>query len=425
MKKIIFSVLAVILLLSTVSCSQTQEYGQELKSGKKYDASPDASYSDMEALASGNNEFALALYRQLSASDDGNLFFSPYSLSVALAMTYAGAEGATKEQMAETLNFILEEEDLHAAFNKLAIELAKRGEGNKNKDEKGFKLSIANAIWGQVEYAFLDEYLDTLAVNYDAGLRLLDFAADPEACRKTINDWVSKQTEGKIEDLIKEGIISEMTRLVLTNAIYFNAAWEFPFETFRTADGTFYLPDGSSVTVAMMHQTEDFNYAEGDGYQAVELKYDGNELSMLIILPEDGNFEQFKTTFDAEKLDVIIGEMHIADVILTMPKFEYESQFSVKDALKAMGMTDAFEMTADFSGMDGTYDLYIEDVVHKAFVSVDEAGTEAAAASAVIMNLKAVMEQVEVTLDHSFIYLIRDIQTNTILFIGSVVNPAV
>ncbi|HAS27663.1 MAG TPA: serpin family protein, partial [Dehalococcoidia bacterium] len=185
MKKIIFSVLAAILVLSTVSCSQTQVYGQELKSDKKYDTSPEVSFSDFETLVDGNNEFALELYRQLSDGDDGNLFFSPYSLSVALAMTYAGAEGATREQMAETLNFILEEEDLHAAFNKLAIELAKRGEGNKSEDEEGFKLNVVNAIWGQVEYEFLSDYLDTLAVNYDAGLRLLDFVSDPEACRRT------------------------------------------------------------------------------------------------------------------------------------------------------------------------------------------------------------------------------------------------
>jgi serpin B len=173
----------------------------------------------------------------------------------------------------------------------------------------------------------------------------------------------------------------------------------------------------------MMHQTEDFNYNAGDGYQAVELKYDGNELSMVIILPDDGNFEQFGQSLDAAKLQEILDGLHTASVTLSMPKFEYSSQFSVKDALEAMGMTDAFDMGADFSGMDGTYDLYIEDVVHKAYVSVDEAGTEAAAASAVVMNLKAVMENAEVTLDHPFIYLIRDIETGTILFIGSLVNP--
>jgi serpin B len=423
MKRIIFSVLAAILVLSTVSCSQTQAYGQEAKSDKDYDSSPNISDTALDTLVAGNSEFALELYRQLSANDDGNLFFSPYSLSVALAMTYAGAEGATKEEMAETLNFILEEEDLHAAFNKLAIELAKRGEGDSSKDEEGFKLNITNAIWGQVEYAFLSEYLDTLAVNYDAGLRLLDFEADPEACRQTINVWVSQQTEGKIEDLIKEGIISEVTRLVLTNAIYFNAAWECPFDEDNTTDGTFYLEDGSTVTVSMMHQTEDFDYAEGDGYQAVELRYDGNELSMVIILPSEGNFEQFEQSLDAAKLEEIIDGLHTASVTLSMPKFEYESQFSVKEALEAMGMTEAFSMGADFSGMTGNDELYIKDVVHKAYVSVDEAGTEAAAASAVIMDLKAVMENAEVTLDHSFIYLIRDIETGTILFIGSLVNP--
>jgi serpin B len=303
MKKIIFTVLAAILVLSTVSCSQTQGYGQEAKSDKEHDNSPNVSDSALETLVSGNNEFALELYRQLSANDDGNLFFSPYSLSLALAMTYAGAEGTTEEQMADTLNFILDEEDLHAAFNKLAIELASRGEGDSSKDEEGFKLNIVNAIWGQVEYEFLSDYLDTLAVNYGAGLRLLDYASDPEACRQTINEWVSQQTEGKIEDLIKEGIISEVTRLVLTNAIYFNAAWEYPFDEDNTADGTFYLADGSTVTVPMMHQTEDFNYAEGDGYQAVELKYDGNELSMVIILPEEGSFEQFEAALDSQKLD--------------------------------------------------------------------------------------------------------------------------
>ena len=423
MKKIIFSVLAAILVLSTVSCSQTQVYGQELKSDKKHDTSPEVSFSDFETLVDGNNEFALELYRQLSDGDDGNLFFSPYSLSVALAMTYAGAEGATREQMAETLNFILEEEDLHAAFNKLAIELAKRGEGNKSEDEECFKLNVVNAIWGQIEYAFLDEYLDTLVVNYDAGLRLLDFVSDPEACRRTINEWVSEQTEGKIEDLIKKGIISEVTRLVLTNAIYFNAAWDKPFDEDKTSDGIFYLPDGTTVTVPMMHQTEDFGYTEGDGYQAVELKYDGNELSMLIILPEDGNFEQFKATFDAQKLDGIVENIRTATVTLSMPKFEYSSQFSVKDALVTMGMKDAFSMVADLSGIDGSYDLFIEDVVHKAYISVDEAGTEAAAASAVIINLKGILEQAEVNLDHPFIYLIRDIETNTILFVGRVMNP--
>jgi serpin B len=426
MKKIIFSVLAAILVLSTVSCSQTQGYGQEAKSDKEHDNSPNVSDSALETLVSGNNEFALELYRQLSANDDSNLFFSPYSLSLALAMTYAGAEGTTEEQMADTLNFILDEEDLHAAFNKLAIELASRGEGDSSKDEEGFKLNIVNAIWGQVEYEFLSDYLDTLAVNYGAGLRLLDYASDPEACRQTINEWVSQQTNDKINDLLPEGAIDSLTRLVLTNAIYFNAAWLYQFDEENTADGTFYLPDGSKVTVPMMNQIESFRCCDEDGYVAVELPYDTGDLSMVIIMPDKGNFEEFESTLTSDSIEGILNNLSYKSIELTMPKFEMESEFSVKDALLAMGMTDAFSDAADFSGITDPTSLCIDDVLHKAFVSVDEEGTEAAAATAVIMKECAMPPTPEkVTIDSSFIFLIQDIQTGTTLFIGRVINPAV
>jgi serpin B len=425
MKKVILSLMMVGVLLATISCTQLVS-GEELKSDKPYDTSPDVSATDLETQVEGNTEFALDLYQQLNQENDGNLFYSPYSLSLALAMTYAGAEGETEQQMAEVLHFILEDEDLHAAFNKLALELASRGEGAEGKDDEGFRLNIVNAIWGQQDYEFLDEFLDTLAENYDAGLRILDYINEPEESRITINDWVSEQTEGRIEDLIKEGVITSLTRLVLTNAIYFNAAWQYPFDEENTYDDTFYLLDGSEITVEMMHQTEEFGYTEGDGYQAVELKYDGEELSMVILLPEEGNFEAFESSLDARLVDKIIGDIENTQVILTMPRFEFESEFSLKKALEAMGMPIAFSMDADFSGMTGNTELFIKDVIHKAFVSVDEAGTEAAAASAVIMELKAVPgEPVEVTIDQPFIFLIRDIQTGSILFIGSVVNPGV
>jgi len=423
MKKVILSLMMVGVLLATTSCTQLVS-GEELKSDKPYDTSPDVSATDLETQVEGNIEFALDLYKQLNQENDGNLFYSPYSLSLALAMTYAGAEGETEQQMAEVLHFILEDEDLHAAFNKLALELASRGEGAEGKDDEGFRLNIVNAIWGQQDYEFLSQFLDVLAENYDAGLRILDYINEPEESRITINDWVNEQTEGRIEDLIKEGVITSLTRLVLTNAIYFNAAWQYPFDEENTYDDTFYLLDGSEITVEMMHQTEEFGYAEGDGYQAVELKYDGGELSMVILLPERGNFEAFESSLDAGMLEEIIGNMGIANVTLAMPKFEYDSEFSLKKALEAMGMPIAFSTDADFSGMTGNTELFIKDVVHKAFVSVDEAGTEAAAASAVIMDLSAAPgEPVEVTIDQPFIYLIQDIQTGTILFVGSVVNP--
>lgn len=422
MKKLILIVIAVVLVLGTASCTQTV-YGEVLQSDKNRETSPDVSGVDLQALVSGNSAFAIDLYQELNKAD-GNLFYSPYSISLALAMTYAGAGGMTEQQMAETLHFILEQESLHPAFNSLDIELASRGEGAEGKDEEGFRLNIVNAIWGQKDYEFLSEYLDVLAENYGAGLRLLDFIQAPEDSRVTINDWVSEQTEGRIEELIKKGIISSITRLVLTNAIYFNAAWQYPFNEDNSYDSLFHLLNGDDIGVPMMQQTEEFGYTEGNGYQAVELLYDGGELSMVIMLPQPGKFDEFESSLDAQLLAEIISNIEIANVTLAMPKFEYESEFSLKDALEVMGMTDAFSDNADFSGMTGNLDLFIKDVVHKAFVSVDEAGTEAAAASAVIMDLKAAPgEPVEVTVDRPFIFLIRDIQTGTILFIGRVVNP--
>jgi serpin B len=216
-----------------------------------------------------------------------------------------------------------------------------------------------------------------------------------------------------------------LTRLVLTNAIYFNAAWEYPFEEDATYSGAFYLLDGGEVTVPMMTQMESFKYTEGDGYQAVELPYDGRELSMVILLPGEGHFGAFESSLDADLVAAIIEDLESGEVALTMPKFEFESEFGLKQTLAAMGMPIAFTGEADFSGMTGSRELSIAEVIHKAFVSVDEAGTEAAAATAVVMELTAMPgEPVEVTIDHPFIFLIRDIETGTILFIGRVVDPS-
>jgi serpin B len=327
--------------------------------------------------------------------------------------------------MADTLHFVLSQNRLHPAFNGLDIELSQRGEGAKGKDEEGFRLNIVNAIWGQKDYHFLPDFLDLLAENYGAGLRTLNFAGAPEESRVTINKWVSDQTEGRIKDLIPPGLIDILTRLVLTNAIYFNAAWQYPFEEDATNDGAFYLLNGDEVTVPMMRQTESFGYAEGDGYQAIELPYDGCELSMVIMLPESGQFEAFEASLDAGQVNDIIGSLVYEQVNLTMPKFEYVSSFALKKALATMGMPVAFSDGADFSGMTGNRELFIADVVHKAFVSVDEAGTEAAAATAVVMKLTAApVTPVTVKVDRPFIFLIRDVETGTILFVGRVINPS-
>ena len=417
------AVLVVVLLLPLIACIQPAA-AEVLKSDKERIASPDVNPSEQALLVEGNSAFAFALYQALR-EQEGNLFYSPHSISVALAMTYAGARSQTAEQMAATIQFLLEQERLHPAFNWLDAELASRGEGAQGKDGEGFRLNIVNAIWGQKDYGFLPAFLDVLAENYGAGLRILDFVNETEKSRITINDWVSDQTEDRIKDLIPPGVISSLTRLVLTNAIYFNAAWEYPFDEDVTADGDFYLLDDRQVIVPMMKQTELFGYADGEGYQAVELAYDGGELSMVILIPESGHFQAFEEDLEAQRVRDIISDMQNAQVTLMMPKFEFDSEFSLKDTLAGMGMPVAFSGEADFSGMTGTLDLCISEVIHKAFVSLDEAGTEAAAATAVVMDESEMPgEPVEVTIDHPFIFLIRDIGTGAILFVGRVLNPA-
>jgi len=423
MKKILLSIMILIVLVSVVGCAGLPGTGVAL-SDKQRDTSPNASASDLATLVDGNSKFAFDLY-QVVSHQGGNLFYSPYSISLALAMTYAGARGETEQQMADTLHFALQQDRLHPAFNALDLALASRGEGAKGKDDKGFRLHIVNAIWGQKDYQFLPEFLDVLAENYGAGLRLLDFMREPEPSRITINNWVTDQTEGKIKDLIPQGVIDDLTRLVLTNAIYFNAAWLTPFDKELTSNGTFHLLEGGDITVPMMRQTHSLGYATGDGYQAVELPYDGNELSMIILLPDIGKFESVQNSLDAALVEHIVSDLQSRQVDLTMPKFQFESEFSLADTLAAMGMPAAFSGDADFSAMTGNRELTITDVVHKAFVSVDEAGTEAAAATAVVVGLTAVPEQpVQVTVDRPFMFLISDIETGTILFIGRVVNPS-
>ncbi|MBI2848451.1 MAG: serpin family protein [Chloroflexi bacterium] len=425
MKKTVLTMLVVVMLLGLLGCSKTAG-GQVLQSDKPRNTSPSVRETDVDTLVDGSNNFAFDLYETLRERQ-GNLFYSPFSISEALAMTYAGARGDTEKSTADALGFTLPQERLHPAFNSLDLQLKQRGQGAKGKDGEGFRLHVVNALWGQKGYAFLDPFLDILAENYGAGLRILDFIAETEPSRVTINQWVSDQTEDRIKDLIPQGAISDLTRLVLTNAIYFNAAWQHPFEKSATASGPFFLLDGNQIDVPMMRQTESFSYTEDANYQAAELPYDGQELSMVIILPGAGQFKDFEESLDGELVKGIIGNLERHRVALTMPKFEYKSSFGLKQALSTLGMGVAFTTDADFSGMDGKRDLFIHDVLHKAFVSVDEAGTEAAAATAVIVGVTSVPVEppVELKIDRPFIFLIRDMQTGSIIFVGRVLNPAV
>jgi len=429
-------VLLVVFLLSTaVSCAggsgipnlppgEDPDRYTFVASDESRDPSPDVPPAIFDELVQGNTKFAFDVYKYLMA-EDGNLFFSPFSISQALAMTLAGTRGNTEIEIADTMNFTLPQTELHPAFNLLDLELQSRGEGASGKDGLPFRLNIANSTWGQQGWTWLTPFLDTLAVNYGAGMRLVDFQTQPEECRVIINDWVSDRTEGRIPELLPEGMIDSMTALVLVNAIYFNASWAEPFDEEFTAPGDFTLLDDTKVTVPLMHGTEDLGYNEGDGWQACEMPYDGGELSMVIILPDEGTFGDFEQEMDEALLDEIVTGMGTFSVTITFPKFEYSSEFPLNQTLSDMGMVDAFVPgVANFSGMDGTRMLYITDVIHKAYVGVDEAGTEAAAATGVVIGFTSMPQPATFTADHPFIFLIRDIETEAILFLGRVINPS-
>ncbi|MCL2679091.1 MAG: serpin family protein [Dehalococcoidia bacterium] len=426
MKKALFGFAAVGLSLALTACSTPAvlipAVGNYVKSDKLRNTSPNVSSNNLGKLVTGNSAFALDLYQTLKDGNDGNLFYSPYSLSLALAMAYAGAKGKTASEMSDVMHFTLSPQALHAAFNYLALEIDKRGEVTDYSD--GFALDVVNDVWGQQNFQFLAGYLDTLAENYGAGLRILDFENDAEAARQTINQYIEDNTNGRIKDLIPQGAITELTKLVLTNAIYFNASWETPFTKELTGDGVFTLLDDTQVSALMMRQSGSFKYAEGNGWQAVELPYEGGEIAMLVLLPGAGNFKAFEDSLDMSMVNGAVAALENMTVNLSLPKFSFDSSFGLKQALESMGMRQAFSDSADFSGITGTKELYIADVVHKAFVKVDETGTEAAAASGVIINATSVqVNQVTFNADRPFIFLIRDIPTGSILFVGRVMNP--
>jgi serpin B len=389
--------------------------------------------TDEQLVVAGNNKFALELYAKLR-SKQGNLFLSPYSISTALAMAHAGARGQTELQMARTLHFpfmgstdaelpstlMADRRQFASAFGKIIENLNNRGE----KD--GYELRVANALWAQKDYGFLEEFLELIETNYGGQLNQVDFIRAAEAARKTINKWVEKKTNDKIKNLIQKGVLDSMTRLVLTNAIYFKGNWARQFKEDRTKQAPFTLADGRKINVAMMNQTEKFNYMQTDDFQGLELPYVNDELSMIILLPKkfDG-LEELEKTLTCENLSKWTGELRNQEVRVSIPKFKMTSQFGLASVLKSMGMTDAFSPNADFSGMNGRRDLFISAVIHKAYVEVNEEGTEAAAATAVTMKLTSIgPTRIPVfRADHPFLLLIRDNHSGSILFIGRVMNP--
>lgn len=366
-----------------------------------------------------NNDFALRLYSEL-AKKEGNLFLSPYSISTALAMTYAGARGNTAEEMKTTLHFLQEPKTLHAGFRALHEHLL-------GKDPKrAFKLSVANRLFGQKDYGFLPEFIKIGAENYGAGLEEVDFIKDAEAARLLINQWVEKQTNDRIKELIQKGVLTADSRLVLTNAIYFKAAWANNFSERNTAPGEFFVAPGKSVKTPMMRQSWRTRYFEGDGVQVLNMPYEMFQLSMVVLLPaKDSSLAKLEGSLTQDKLNAWLKKSGDFMVDIRFPKFKYTSQFSLKDTLMALGMKDAFTPgRADFSGMATGEKLFISAVIHKAYIDVHEKGTEAAAATAVAIGATSLPRPATFTADRPFLFLIRDNETGAILFLGRVADPA-
>ena len=386
---------------------------------------PDVSEEEVASLSRDNASFALDLGRALHSSTK-NVVYSPFSISTGLAMAYAGARTTTEQAIAKAMRFELPQERLHPAFNHVDLELKKRAEGSSASMGGGFRLHTINAIWSQVDYAIEQPFLKVLGESYGTGgLRLADFTAPNEA-EALINAWVKDRTEGKIPKLL-DGDVNPETRVVLTNAIYFDAAWQTSFNETATEPGAFWRGDGTSVTAQMMRGTQQSRHGAGDGWEAVELPYAGAPVSMFLVLPAEGTADAFEESLDGAALEAIIASMQSRSVDVTMPKFAFGTCSYLKQALIGLGMEIAFsESGADFSGLTPGRGAHIQQVVHQAVIDVDEAGTEASAATAVIIagsGAGVYLPPAAIVLDRPFFFFISDLQTKALLFAGRVNDP--
>jgi serpin B len=374
----------------------------------------------IKKIVYANTAFAVDLYNQLKMTD-GNLFFSPFSISTALAMTYAGARECTATQMADALHFAEKPDHLHRAMGDLISQL------NAVQKETEVELSVANAIWAQKGYQFLDEFLRIVRESYQAELNQVDFSTAAEAARLAINTWVEQQTNQKIKDLMPPGVLNALTRLVLVNAIYFKGFWDNPFKPRDTRDMEFWLLTATAVKVPMMHQKHRFGYWENDWLQVMEMPYKDESMSLIVLLPkEKTGITDLEQKLNFENMAAWQSRLRKRKIIVFLPKFKIESQFSLSRTLSSMGMPDAFDPDrADFSAMVGKKELYISAVIHKAFVEVNEEGTEAAAATGVVVGVTSIAPSPPIfKADHPFVFFIRDNASQSILFFGRVLNPA-
>ncbi|MBI1278803.1 MAG: serpin family protein [Anaerolineaceae bacterium] len=423
--------LARTLLLGSVVCLIA--FDSPAQSG----TTPPTPTATQATLVEGNTAFAFDLYHQLALEQDGNLIFSPYSISLNMALLYAGAKGETAAQMAKVLHFDLSQEKFHSAFKDLDLSL------KRTQDEPlvptptieyinpavDLTLTIANGLWAQRGLPFNYDYLRTIQNNYGIDVKSVDFSGDPEGAQQTISHWVEENTRGRIKDMPAPGSITSQTQLALINAIYFKGEWTYPFDTRKTHDGTFNLLNGSPVTVPLM--VGDFKEAScfrGDDYQTIELTYGQSEnASMIILLPNAEEFHAFETGLSATSIARIRENLpQKRGLTFEMPRFRFESKFDLHDTLSIMGMSLPFGSNADFTGMIPQRGLGIGYAEHKATITVDEEGTEAIGVTATLSVLLGRGNDCsdEIIADRPFIFIVYDHQTNTILFMGRVMNPA-
>jgi serpin B len=374
---------------------------------------------DVGELVAGNNQFALDIYRRLSSKQQtgDNVLISPLSISTAMGMAFAGACGRTAEQMAAVLGFNLPSDRLHPAFGELIDDL--------DATREGYQLSIANRLFAQEGFEFNPQFLNVASQHYQAPVEMLDYVNKTEESRQRINAWVEEKTNDRIHDLLSEGSVSSDTRLVLTNAIYFNGQWKSKFKEENTHTAQFHAADGTVLTTSMMQQTHSFLYGEFDGYKALEMPYAGDDLSLVVFLPDSADgIEAFEASLTSELIDSTLAGMDQQKVSVFLPKFKFEASFSLGLTLQDMGMTDAF-LDPDFSGMSDA-NLAVSDVLHKAFIEVNEAGTEAAAATAVIFEPTSIgiyNPPATFRADHPFLFALRDTYSGSLMFMGRVSNP--
>jgi len=371
----------------------------------------------IQDVVNANNKFAFDLYSELDKSESGNIFYSPYSISAALVMTHEGAKGQTADEMKSVFHFP-ESNILRPNFAAIYNEI--------NKKDKSYELRTGNALWVQHDYPFLEDYKSRVEKYYGGKAANLDFIKETEKSRQTINTFIEEQTSDKIKDLIPQGVLNELTRLVLTNAIYFKGTWEWEFDKSDTREQDFKVTPTNVVKTPMMYMDPEkarFNYADTGDLQILELPYKGEEISMLVLLPAE-NLDSIESSLTLEKLEEWKNQTQETKLdAIYLPKFEFDTKYTLNENLKALGMPTAFGTDADFSGMDGTDWLFISSVIHQAFVKVNEEGTEAAAATAVVMDMESVPTTKIFRADHPFIFLIQEKDTGNILFLGRVVNP--